>query len=71
MRRWMAFSLAAGALLGIQTGHAGAVPEGQVTWAAHVSLVNAHGPRLAESGLGLVTDYFYSAPYEDVRLKGK
>jgi peptide/nickel transport system substrate-binding protein len=39
MRRWMAISLAAGALLGIQTGHAGAVPEGQVTWAAHVSLV--------------------------------
>jgi peptide/nickel transport system substrate-binding protein len=36
-----------------------------------LAFMNAHGPRLAESGLGLVTDYFYSAPYEDVRLKGK
>jgi hypothetical protein len=33
--------------------------------------MNGHGPRLAESGLGLIPDYFYSAPYEDVRLKGK
>jgi peptide/nickel transport system substrate-binding protein len=36
-----------------------------------LAFMNGHGPRLAESGLGLITDYFYSAPYEDVRLKGK
>ncbi len=36
-----------------------------------LAFMNAHGPRLAESGLGLIPDYFYSAPYEDVRLKGK
>jgi peptide/nickel transport system substrate-binding protein len=29
------------------------------------------GPRVAESGLGLITDYPWSAPYEDVRLKDK
>jgi hypothetical protein len=33
--------------------------------------MNGYGPRLAESGLGLIADYFYSAPYEDVRLKTK
>jgi len=27
------------------------------------------GPRVAVSGLGLIPDYIYSAPYEDVRLK--
>jgi peptide/nickel transport system substrate-binding protein len=36
-----------------------------------LAFMNGYGPRLAESGLGLVADYFYSAPYEDVRLKGK
>ena len=36
-----------------------------------LAFMNGHGPRLAESGLGLIPDYFYSAPYEDVRLKGK
>jgi peptide/nickel transport system substrate-binding protein len=34
-----------------------------------LAFVNGYGPRLAESGLGLITDYFHSAPYEDVRLK--
>jgi len=29
------------------------------------------GPRVAESGLGLITDYPWSAPYEDVRLKDR
>jgi ABC-type transport system substrate-binding protein len=27
------------------------------------------GPRVAVSGLGLIPDYIYSAPYEDVRVK--
>jgi len=29
------------------------------------------GPRLAESGIGLIAYHGYSAPYEDVKLKGK
>ena len=33
--------------------------------------LNGVGPRVAESGIGLVAGYIYSAPYEDVRLKGK
>jgi ABC-type transport system substrate-binding protein len=27
------------------------------------------GPRVAVSGLGLIPDYIYSAPYEDVQMK--
>ena len=33
------------------------------------ALLNGHGPRVAESGLGLIAGLAYSAPYEDVRLK--
>jgi len=33
--------------------------------------LNGVGPRVEESGIGLVAGYIYSAPYEDVRLKGK
>jgi peptide/nickel transport system substrate-binding protein len=33
--------------------------------------LNGVGPRVAESGLGLITMHAYSAPYEDVKLKGK
>src|SRR5438552_1811814 len=29
------------------------------------------GPRVAESGLGLINQHGYSAPYEELRLKGK
>jgi hypothetical protein len=29
------------------------------------------GPRVAEPGIGLITDYPWSAPYEDLRLKEK
>ena len=36
-----------------------------------LALMQAHGPRVAESGLGLITDYPWSAPYEDIKLKGK
>jgi len=33
------------------------------------AILHGYGPRVAESGLGLITGYSYSAPYEDVRLK--
>ena len=33
------------------------------------ALLNGHGPRVAESGLGLISGLAYSAPYEDLRLK--
>jgi len=36
-----------------------------------LALLQGVGPRVAESGLGLITDYPWSAPYEDVKLKGK
>jgi peptide/nickel transport system substrate-binding protein len=36
-----------------------------------LALLQAYGPRVAESGLGLITDYPWSAPYEDLKLKGK
>jgi peptide/nickel transport system substrate-binding protein len=36
-----------------------------------LSLMTGYGPRVAEPGLGLIADYPWSAPYEDVRLKGK
>ena len=34
-------------------------------------VLQGYGPRVAESGLGLITDYPWSAPYEDVKVKGK
>jgi peptide/nickel transport system substrate-binding protein len=34
-----------------------------------LAFINAHGPRVAESGLGLIPGHAYSAPYEDVKLK--
>ena len=36
-----------------------------------LSVLNGYGPRVAESGLGLITDYPWSAPYEDMKLKAK
>ena len=36
-----------------------------------LSVLNGYGPRVAESGLGLITDYPWAAPYEDVKLKAK
>jgi ABC-type transport system substrate-binding protein len=35
------------------------------------AFLNGYGPRVAESGLGLITDHIYSAPYEDLKLKGR
>ncbi len=36
-----------------------------------LAFINAAGPRVAESGLGLIAGHAYSAPYEDVTLAGK
>ena len=33
------------------------------------AFLNGYGPRVAESGLGLINYHGYSAPYEDVKLK--
>ncbi len=34
-----------------------------------LALLQGYGPRVAESGLGLIADYPWSAPYEDLKLK--
>ncbi len=36
-----------------------------------LAFINGHGPRVAESGLTLITNHVYSAPYEDLKLKAK
>jgi peptide/nickel transport system substrate-binding protein len=36
-----------------------------------LGFIHAHGSRVAESGLGLITGWSFSAPYEDVKLKSK
>ncbi len=36
-----------------------------------LGFLNGHGPRVAESGLGLISGHAYSAPYEDVKLTAK
>jgi peptide/nickel transport system substrate-binding protein len=36
-----------------------------------LGFIHAQGPRVAESGLGLIPGWAFSAPYEDVRLKTK
>lgn len=34
-----------------------------------LAFINAHGPRVAESGLTLITSHAYSSPYEELKLK--
>lgn len=34
-----------------------------------LGFLNATGPRVEESGLGLISYHPYSAPYEDLKLK--
>ena len=34
-----------------------------------LAFINGHGPRVAESGLTLITSHAYSSPYEDLKLK--
>jgi len=36
-----------------------------------LAFLNGVGPRVQESGLGLISGFAYSGPYEDVTLKGK
>ena len=36
-----------------------------------LGFLNGHGPRVAESGLGLISGHAYSAPYGDVKLTAK
>jgi len=36
-----------------------------------LSMLQAYGPRVAESGLGLIADYPWAAPYEDLKLKAR
>ncbi len=33
--------------------------------------LNGVGPRVEESGIGVITGYAFSAPYEDVKLKAR
>ena len=33
------------------------------------AFLNGVGPRVAESGFGLINNYLYTAPYEDLKLK--
>ncbi len=33
------------------------------------AFLSGSGPRVAESGLGLITGHLYTAPFEDVKLK--
>ena len=36
-----------------------------------LAFLNGVGPRVGESGLGLIAGHPYSAPYEDLTLKAK
>ena len=36
-----------------------------------IAALSGYGPRVAESGLGLILDYPWAAPYEEVKLKAK
>jgi len=36
----------------------------------NIAGIHAYGPRVAESGFGLIANYLWSGPYEEVRLKG-
>jgi peptide/nickel transport system substrate-binding protein len=36
----------------------------------NIAGLHGYGPRVAESGFGLIANYLWSAPYEDVKLKG-
>ena len=36
-----------------------------------IAILNGYGPRVAEPALGLIGSYLFSAPYEEVRLKGR
>jgi peptide/nickel transport system substrate-binding protein len=35
-----------------------------------LAFINGVGSRVGESGFGLITDFAYTAPYEDITIKG-
>jgi peptide/nickel transport system substrate-binding protein len=35
-----------------------------------LAFINGVGPRVGESGFGLITDFAYTAPFEDITIKG-
>jgi peptide/nickel transport system substrate-binding protein len=35
-----------------------------------LAFLNGVGPRVGESGFGLIADFPYTAPYEDITLRG-
>ena len=37
----------------------------------NIASLSAYGSRVAEPGLGLISSYLFSAPYEDIRLKSR
>jgi len=37
----------------------------------NVAVLNGYGPRVAEAALGLISGYLFTAPYEDIKLKGR
>ena len=37
----------------------------------NVASLAAYGPPVAEPGLGLINNHLFSAPYEEVKLKGR
>ena len=48
---------------------AAAAPDGQMTWAVHISLAPTWFDPAEQSGLGLIAGHAYSAPYEDLKIK--
>jgi peptide/nickel transport system substrate-binding protein len=49
------------------------IVQGRVVYAPiwELAFLNGVGPRVQESGLDLISGHAYSAPYQDVTLKGK
>ena len=36
-----------------------------------LAFINGHGPRVGESGFGLIPGFAYTGPYEDITIKAK
>ena len=36
-----------------------------------LAFINGYGPRVGESGLGLIPSFAYTGPYEDITIKAK
>ena len=57
----------------VRTGRRGQIVHDRAMFAPiyELAFLNGVGPRVGESGLGLIAGYAYSAPYEDLTLKAK